>query len=123
MPLARRGRVAEGSELFGKALEHFVIQEVRAYLSYRRLDLPLCYWRSTTQQEVDLVVGDALAVEIKGTSRVDPRHLTGLKALQEERKVRRFTVVSCDPLARQVGPIQLVSWRRFLDDLWTDRLF
>jgi len=120
--MAKRGEVQEGSELFGKALEHFLIQEVRAYLSYKKLDLPLCYWRTTTQQEVDLVIGEEIAVEIKATHRVGERHLRGLKALQEERQVKRFAVVSRDPLARRNGSIDILPWRRFLTDLWADRL-
>ena len=34
--LANRGEIKEGSELFGKAFEHFILLEVRAYLSYTR---------------------------------------------------------------------------------------
>ncbi|MBI2901225.1 MAG: DUF4143 domain-containing protein [Planctomycetes bacterium] len=83
--MAGRGEVVEGSELFGKALEHFLIQKVRAYLGYKGSDLPLFYWRSTTQQEVDLIIGEEIAVGIKATRRVGERHLRGLKALQEER--------------------------------------
>ncbi|MGB9440735.1 MAG: DUF4143 domain-containing protein, partial [Desulfobacterales bacterium] len=31
--LAKRGEIMEGSELFGKAFEHFILLEVRAFLS------------------------------------------------------------------------------------------
>jgi len=121
--MAKRGEIQEGSELFGKALEHFLIQEVRAYLSYKKLDLPLCYWRTTTQQEVDLLIGEEIAIEIKATHQIGERHLSGLRALQEERQVKRFSVVSCDPLVRRSHSIDLLPWRQFLTDLWADRLF
>jgi predicted AAA+ superfamily ATPase len=39
--------IAEGSNRFGVAFEHFLINEVRAFLSYRGLDVPLSYWRTT----------------------------------------------------------------------------
>jgi predicted AAA+ superfamily ATPase len=46
-----------GSEAFGKSFEHFIIQEVRAYVGYSQLDLPLCYWRTTVgQYEVDCIL-------------------------------------------------------------------
>jgi hypothetical protein len=48
-----------------KSVEHFVILEVRAYLSYTRKRAEMRYWRSVSKFEVDLVVGDELAVEIK----------------------------------------------------------
>jgi uncharacterized protein len=41
--LAKRGEVQRGSEVFGKAFEHFIFQEVRAYLSYSRSDSELRY--------------------------------------------------------------------------------
>ena len=83
-----------GSETFGKAFEHFLFQEVRAYLSYTRSDAELCYWRSVNQQEVDMIIGDELAVEIKSTTSVQEKHLKGLRALREEKKVKAFCVVS-----------------------------
>jgi predicted AAA+ superfamily ATPase len=64
--LAKRGPIEPGSELFGRALEHFIFLELRAYLDYRRLDHQLAYWRSRSQFEVDFVIGDGIAVEVKG---------------------------------------------------------
>lgn len=41
------------------------------------------FWRTTTQLEVDFVLGDAkIAVEVKITERVDKRDLKGLIAFQ-----------------------------------------
>jgi predicted AAA+ superfamily ATPase len=37
-----------GSEEFGRAFEHVLIEETRAYLSYAQLDVPLSYWRTST---------------------------------------------------------------------------
>ncbi|MCP4760953.1 MAG: ATP-binding protein, partial [archaeon] len=53
--LANRGEIFDNSELFGKAFEHFIILEMRAYLSYSRKDVKMCYWRSTSKFEVDLI--------------------------------------------------------------------
>lgn len=120
--LARRGHVELGSPAFGKAFEHFLVQELRAYLSYRNLDLDLCYWRSTTHQEVDVVVGTELAIEIKGTERIGERAARGLQALREEKLVRRYMVVSRDPVARTFDGIRAVPWQEFLHELWSDAL-
>jgi hypothetical protein len=47
---------------------------------------------------VDLVVGNQLAVEIKATKQVGPKHLKGLLALKEEGLVKDHVVVSLDPV-------------------------
>ncbi|MFM8269190.1 MAG: ATP-binding protein [Pseudomonadota bacterium] len=121
--LANRGEIKNKSELFGKAFEHFLMNEVRAYLSYHRIPETMHYWRSTSQFEVDLVVGTKLAVEFKATDSVDERHLRGLKALQEEGLVKRFIVVSQDRNARKhASGIEILPWSEFLNRLWAGTL-
>ncbi len=121
--LAQRGRIEPRSELFGRAFEHFVITEVRAYLSYARKQIQMYYWRSTSQFEVDLVIGDALAVEIKSTHHVSDKHLRGLRALREEGLIARFVVVSLDPEPRVLADsIEIWPWKSFLEALWQGRL-
>lgn len=117
--LAKRGDVAPGSELFGRAFEHFIIQEVRAFLSYtKRMDMELNYWRSVSQYEVDLIVGEEIAVEIKSSNRVSEKHLDGLKALSEEKLLKRYFLVSQDPIERKQGNIEILPWQRFFERLW-----
>jgi uncharacterized protein len=121
--LARRGPVALRSEAFGRALEHFFIQELRAFLSYARIDQPLCYWRSLSKLEVDVVIGDQLALEIKATDLVSGKHLKGLRALKEEGLQRRFAVVSLDPSRRTTDDgIEIWPWADFLRALWDGAL-
>lgn len=60
--LAKRGPVQVGSELFGLAFEHFIINEIRAFLSYQRIDEDLCYWRSTSGFKVDCIVGQRISL-------------------------------------------------------------
>ena len=52
--------------------------ELRAWLDYEQRDDPLTYWRSQSQLEVDFVVGDAVAIEVKAKSRVSFRDCKGL---------------------------------------------
>ena len=42
------------SDLYGKAFEHFIALELRAYLSYTRKRCALSYWQAKNGQEVDL---------------------------------------------------------------------
>jgi len=117
--------IAEGSDRFGRAFEHFVINEVRAYLSYKRLDYPLSYWRTSSGFEVDLIVGDMdVAIECKSTKEIRPADLKGLRTLAEEETVKRRVVVSRveKPRSTEDG-IAILPWRSFCRELWDGELF
>lgn len=121
--LAKRGKIQQKSELFGKAFEHFIIQETRAYLGYSRSQNEMTYWRSLSQFEVDLLVGKTLAVEIKATSMVQDKHLKGLRALKEERIFRKHIVVSQDLKPRKTEDgIEILPWAFYLERLWNGDL-
>ncbi len=96
--------------------------ELRAYLGYRRRRDTLAYWRSTANHEVDFVVGDHTAIEVKATKRVSNSDLRGLHALAEENVFRRFFLVSEDPVEASRDSISCLPWRKFLDELWGDKL-
>ncbi len=121
--LAKRGEIVAYSELFGAAFEHFIVLEVRAYLSYNRLDKGMYYWRSLSQMEVDLIIEDEIALEIKSSGLVSEKHFKGLRALQEEKIHKRFIVVSTDSVKRIVaGGIEVYPWQLFLQELWTGKI-
>lgn len=118
--LCRRGRIEPRSELFGAAFEQLTMQEVRAYLSYARLDLPMQYWRSTSGFEVDLVLGDDVAIEVKSTALAQDKHLRGLRALAEEGLMRKLIIVSLDEVPRTTSDgIEVLPWGHFLAQLWS----
>ncbi len=121
--LTRRGRVESKSELFGRLFEHFIVLEFRAFLAYHGVDLPLQYWRSTSHFEVDIVLGNKLAIEIKGTDLVTDKHLKGIRALKEEGLVQNYTVISLDRNERLTHDgINIWPWRIFLKKLWAGEL-
>ncbi len=120
--LARRGEIQPGSELFGVAFEHFIVLEVRAFLSCLRRSEPLQYWRSTSGFEVDIVIGDRIAVEIKSSDLVSERDLKGLRALREEGLIEQYCVVSRDPNPRILDGIAVLPWAEFLSRLWNGEL-
>jgi predicted AAA+ superfamily ATPase len=116
--------VAAGSDRFGRAFEHFILNEVRAYLEYRKLDRPISFWRTSSGFEVDLIVGGMdLAIECKGTREVRTVDLKGMRVLKEEAAPRRSVVVSLAERSRTTSDgIEILPWRRFCQDLWADRL-
>lgn len=121
--LANRGEILPDSELFGKAFEHFVLLEIRAFISYSRKRCRMRYWRSTSRFEVDLILDNKWAIEIKSTKSVHEGHLKGLRALREEGVIENFAVVSRDRHERKISDgIVVFPWDVFLDKLWTGEI-
>ena len=114
----------EGSELFGRAFEHFLYLEIIAHASYSEAFYPVSYWRTASGFEVDLVLGDCeVAVEIKSASMARSRHLKGIRAFKEEFAARRYIVVSMDQAPRRTeDDIEILPWRDFLEHLWQNEI-
>ena len=110
------------SNLWGDSFEHFIGMELRAFLSYDRIRVPLAFWRTTGGHEVDFVIDGMLAVEVKATSKVTRSDLNGLRALQEEGKFKNLICVSNDKIDREMNGVQCLHWTTFLRRLW-DREF
>lgn len=79
---------------------------------------PLCYWRSTSGFEVDCIMGDHTAIEIKAKENVAAQDLRSLRALAEEGKLKRYLCVSLEPRRRQVENVTILPYRQFLSALW-----
>ena len=121
--LSNRGEIMRGSELFGKAFEHFILLEVRAFISYTRKNTKMYYWRSTSRFEVDLILDNQWAIEIKSTTSVKDKHLKGIRALNEEGQIQNYAVVSCDRHERKTKDnIAIFPWKLFLDKLWNGEI-
>ena len=97
--------------------------ELRAYLSYSRVREALQYWRSTTKFEVDFLVGNRFAVEVKSTRRASERDQKGLQALAEEDYPGELFLVSRDEQTMSFpSGIRHLHWREFLRKLWNGDL-
>ncbi|MFZ9813558.1 MAG: hypothetical protein ACO3DD_10825, partial [Burkholderiaceae bacterium] len=76
-----------------------------AWLSYKRVKQPLSYWRSTHGDEVDFLIGNTLAIEVKASARVSARDFKGLNRLGEEGVFKHYLLVSQDPIElRELSP-------------------
>ena len=116
--------VSEGSDRFGYAFEHFLLNEVRAALDYGRLEYPLSFWRTSSGFEVDLIVGDMeIAIEFKAARELRGTDFRGMRALLEEHTPRRSIVVSRGERRRKTQDgIEIVPWRDFCAQLWSGKL-
>lgn len=121
--LLNRSRIEKGTELFGKAFEHFIYQEIYAHSKYSEKNYPIYYWRTASQLEIDFVLGDnEVAIEVKSTEQANVRHLKGLKAFAEEYDVKKSILISNDPLPRLVDNILILPWKVFLERLWAGEI-
>lgn len=120
--ISKKLPMSEGSSSFGDSFEHWIILELRAYLSLARLDFPLYYWRTTLKDEVDLIVGNEIAIEIKSTEQVHDKHLKGLKKLREEGKLKSYFIISRDPVSRTIDGIKAFNYQDFLALLWSGKI-
>lgn len=117
--LLKRGEIKRGSESFGRAFEHFIYHELLAHSHYSHKKYAISYWRTSSQIELDFVLGPAIvALEVKGVPLVQTKHLKGLKAFCEDYRVKRAIVVSLDPKPRQMGAVEILPWKKFLEELW-----
>ncbi len=96
--------------------------ELTAYLNYRRISAKLRYWRSVNKQEVDFLVGENVAIEVKATSKVQKSDLSGLVAIKEEGVFQKYILVSHDLVESMQDNIRCIHWKTFLKELWQDEL-
>ena len=113
------------SDLYGKAFEHFIYMEIKACLSYTGADEELSYWRSKSGYEVELVIGDRMAIEVKSKRKISNRESKGLVAIGEEaHSWQHKLIVSQDPVTEKLSSgIQKIHWRKFLENLWGGSYF
>jgi len=121
--ITKRHLEDERGEQFGRALEHLILMELVAHRSYREVDYEINFWRTKFGQEVDFVLGSGeVAIEVKGSGRVDQTDLRHMKAFIEEYEPKRAIVVCTEPTERMHETIRVMPWNRFLSDLWEGRI-
>lgn len=121
--LLKRGEIAAGSEIFGRAFEHFIFQEILAHSHYSGQNYTISYWRTSSGFEVDFILGEHdIALEVKGVPEVQPHHLKGLKAFNDEYKPKKSIIVSLDKKPRTAGGINILPIKDFLEQLWTGKI-
>lgn len=119
--LQQRRHLAPGTREFGEAFEAFFHHELRTYGDYRG-PFPLHYWRSTSGFEVDFILDDRTAIEVKAKPVVGEQDLRGLRALCEEARLAHAIVASFETVPRRVGRIEILPWQTVLERLWAGDL-
>ena len=122
--LRRMMLIQEGSVEIGHFFEHFILMEIRAFLSYSNIYKNIYFWRTSCGKEVDLVIGEAeWAIEIKTSKQKSMKYFQGLIAFGEEFPGAKLIAVTFDDSKRLIdNKIEVFPWQTFLKDLWNNRL-
>jgi predicted AAA+ superfamily ATPase len=111
-------RVSPATPEFGAAFETWLLHELVCHRDYVS-GAPVRYWRSTSGFEVDFILGDHTAIEVKAKENVSAQDLRSLRALAEEKKLKRYLCVSLEPRRRDVQNVSVLPYREFLEALWS----
>lgn len=120
--LAQREAIKPKTELLGKAFEHLIFTELQAYLGYSKDLRPLTFWRDRYGHEVDFIIGDSVAIEVKATTSVSEKHLRNLKMLSDDVVFKQRIIVSLDSEPRVIGNIRVLPVKKFLELLWAGEI-
>ncbi len=112
-------KFSPGTPEFGEAFETYIMHELISYRDYLSGE-PLSYWRSTSGFEVDFIINDHTAVEVKAKENLSFTDIKSLRALAEENKLKRYLCVSLEPRMRKIGDVIILPYKDFLEALWGD---
>jgi predicted AAA+ superfamily ATPase len=119
-----KGPLDRPEEIEGMALEGLVAQHLRAWCAYRQGDNRLHYWRTKAGNEVDFVVyGEETftAIEVKRTTRINNKDLSGLKAFREDYPEANIGVLYLGNERLTINGIPCVPLQPFLEGLHPER--
>jgi predicted AAA+ superfamily ATPase len=109
-----------GTPEFSEGFETYLMHELISYRDYLSSE-PLSYWRSTSGFEVDFILGDHTAVEVKAKPNVIAQDLKSLRALMEEKQFKRYLCICLEPRMRKVDGITILPYENFLNELWSGK--
>jgi predicted AAA+ superfamily ATPase len=81
------GPLDEPLKIQGPALEGLVIQNIKAWASYRQNKEQIYFWRTEAGNEVDIIIYGPKtfeAIEVKNTQKIRPEDLSGLQSFAKD---------------------------------------
>ncbi len=120
--LKRTTPFLQAQENKGHILESYIFQELNAYRCFKGNEMSLNFWRTTTGLEVDFILNQQIAIEVKLSQSIHDSHLKGLVAFAEENPATELIVVCCEQTSRLIThkghQIKIFTVQDFLDRLW-----
>jgi len=111
----------------GQSFEHYIFLELNAYQKMQRKRSAITYWRTKEGYEVDFVIGQTIAIDVKITNSVDRKHLTGLLQFHRDHEEASLHLISLEPNKRVLteGAAVITLWpvELFLKALWAQEFW
>ena len=108
----------------GHILESYIFQELNAYRLLQEEKKSLSFWRTKTGVEVDFILDQNIAIEVKSTSNIHPSHLKDLIAFAEEHHPKELIMVCNEETPRLIShkgyDIKIFNVESFLERLWNN---
>ena len=123
--IARMTVPTETMTEYGTFFETYIAMELVAYIDYTGLhDTDLTYYRTSDgKREVDFIIGDEVAIEVKSSKAVSDKHLENLRELKEEGIFSSYIFVSREESPRRLEDgILILPWKDFLKRLWNGEI-
>lgn len=116
--LQKRKNLSPGTFEYGEAFETYLHHELKSYLDYTK-NGDLYYWRSSTGQEVDFILNDIAAIEVKSNTTIASKDFKGLRALKEEELLKYYIIIypGKDERVTEDG-ISILPYDIFIKRLW-----
>ena len=105
----------------GNAFEHWILHEIKTWSDYNDMNADIRFWRTTTDIEVDFVINESVAIEVKATEKIVRDDLKGLKEIAKE-GVAGLYMVCLEPFERIHEGITILPWQKFIENLWRGEL-
>jgi predicted AAA+ superfamily ATPase len=116
--LQERKTYAPNTPEYGEAFEALLYHELCCYSEYRSKER-ISYWRTTTNIEVDFILGDRLAIEAKASRSISDSDLKGLRAIHSEASFKARILVCREPHERRTDDgILILPFESFVRKLW-----
>ena len=118
------GPLDQPQEIDGAALETLVIQQLRAWASYREEGEKLYFWRSRGGTEVDVVIygkRGLWAIEIKNSGKVRPEDLAGLREFGQDYPMSERILLYRGKHREMVSGVTCIPVGEFLQQLTPEK--
>lgn len=117
----------QSSFRYGKLFESLVIQEGFRLNDYFEANFSLQYWRTNTNQEVDLILNRGarkkpFAIEIKSKPNVSAKDLSGLFAFASDNKGANLFCLCQTPEKYVIEDIPILPWQSGLREIFKKAL-
>jgi predicted AAA+ superfamily ATPase len=119
--LQNKNILRAGTPEFGEAFEAYIFHELKTYCDYNQIK-ELAYWRSTSGYEVDFILNNTTAIEVKTSKNIAKQDLKNLIALREEKNLKNYILICYEKELRVVDGIKILPWKTFLEQLWGNKL-